>query len=99
MNTSDKNDNDNDSLGDEQDQEVRQILDSIESFDDVCKTFKSKSVQELNAQKTSEVPKSDQEKVHTSSSKYNSTPQTEKLTSEADPDSEYTRFLKQMSVR
>nr|AAV37045.1 AT09606p [Drosophila melanogaster] len=99
MNTSDKNDNDNDSLGDEQDQEVRQILDSIESFEDVCKTFKSKSVQELNAQKTSEVPKSDQEKVHTSSSKYNSTPKTEKLISEADPDSEYTRFLKQMSVR
>ncbi|KMZ00393.1 uncharacterized protein LOC6738558 isoform X1 [Drosophila simulans] len=99
MNASDKNDNDTDSLGDEQDQEVRQILDSIESLDDVCKTFKSKSVQELNAQKSSEVPKSDQEKGHTSASKYNSNPKPEKLTSEPDPDSEYTRFLKQMSVR
>ncbi|XP_043648455.1 uncharacterized protein LOC122616931 isoform X2 [Drosophila teissieri] len=98
MNTSEKNDNDNGSLGEEQDQELRQILNLIESLDQTYKA-NSPSVQELSAQETSDLPKTDQEKVHTSSSKNNSTPKPEGLTSEADPDSEYTRYLEQMSVR
>ncbi|KRK01956.1 uncharacterized protein LOC6534226 isoform X1 [Drosophila yakuba] len=98
MNTSEKNDTDSGSLGDEQDQELRQILSLIESLD---KTYKANcpNVQELGAQETNEVPKSDQEKAHTSSSKINSTPKPEGLTSEADPDREYTSFLEQTSVR
>jgi len=99
MNTSEKNDDNTDSLGGEQDEEIRQILNSIESFEDVCKTYKSKSAQELSAQNTSEIPKSDQEKVKTGFSENCSTPKLEKTNSEADPDSDYTGFLKQMSVR
>ncbi|XP_070071580.1 uncharacterized protein [Drosophila takahashii] len=100
MNTSEKNDDNTDSLGPDQDEEIRQVLDSIESFEDVCKTYKSKSAQELSAQWTREIPKSDQEKVKTASPENCSTPKTEKTnTDPVDQDSDYTGFLKQMSVR
>ncbi|XP_016955227.1 uncharacterized protein LOC108028094 [Drosophila biarmipes] len=99
MNTLEKNGDNTDSLDGEQDEEIRQVLNSIESFEDVCKTYKSQSAQELRAQNTSEIPKSDQEKVKTGSSENCSTPKPEKVNSEADPDSDYTGFLKQMSVR
>ncbi|XP_017071985.1 uncharacterized protein LOC108108442 [Drosophila eugracilis] len=98
MNTSDKNDDNADSLGEEQDQETRLILDSIESFDDVCKTYRPMSAHDLNNQIASESPKSDQEKVEKASSGSINTPRPEKPKSDLDSDSDFTGFLRQTNL-
>ncbi|XP_016979891.1 uncharacterized protein LOC108045176 isoform X2 [Drosophila rhopaloa] len=83
-NTSDKNDDNTDYLCDEEDEE-----NSIESFENTCKSNSLRSAQESRIKNTSNIPKCDQEKKKNP----------EKRKPEADSDSNFTGFLKQTSVR
>ncbi|XP_032310210.1 uncharacterized protein LOC6493690 isoform X2 [Drosophila ananassae] len=103
MTPSGNNEDNADSLSDDPgEEENRRILNSIESFDDVHKTYKSKSAQQLGSQtKAVENCDTDQQKAKSSSSATcsSSLSSSEGKKGDTKAESDFTSFLKDMSLR
>lgn len=103
MTPSGNNEDNAGSLSDDpEDEENRRILNSIESFDDVHKTYKSKSAQQLGFQTVAvENCDTDQQKAKSSSSATcsSSLSSSEAKKGDTKAESDFTTFLKDMSLR